>query len=149
MTRRAIAARAVTTSDAEIDAALVRAREYDERRPRCVGVEYRSPDDAIVVELATGVVIVVPRRLIQGLGDASPAQVADVTAEDHGAALHWNELDLDHSVAGLIDGVFGTRDWMRAIGKRGGRSRSNAKAAAVRANGVKGGRPRKTGQPLG
>lgn len=35
----------------------------------------------------------------------------------------------------------------RAARRKGGRSRSAAKVAAVRANGAKGGRPRKDGQP--
>ena len=41
---------------------------------------------------------------------------------------------------GLLAGVFGTRSWMA---RQAGQARSEAKAAAARANGAKGGRPRK------
>jgi hypothetical protein len=44
---------------------------------------------------------------------------------------------------GLLDGIFGTRAWMSRIGAQGGAVRSEAKARAVRANGAKGGRPKK------
>ncbi len=57
-----------------------------------------------------------------------------------GYGLHWESLDLDYSVPGLMNGVFGTAKWMAA---RAGRSTSPAKAGAARANGRKGGRPRK------
>lgn len=43
-----------------------------------------------------------------------------------------------------MNGVFGTRSFMEAQ-RRGGQSRSPAKAAASRANGAKGGRPKKAG----
>lgn len=64
--------------------------------------------------------------------------------DDHGSVLHWESLDLDHYVPGLIAGVFGNRRWMSEIGKRGGLKRSPAKVKAARANGRKGGRPAKS-----
>ena len=41
-------------------------------------------------------------------------------------------------------GVFGTRAWMMSeLARRAGQTKSKAKAAAARANGRKGGRPRR------
>jgi hypothetical protein len=59
-----------------------------------------------------------------------------------GAALHWENLDQDFSVAGLLAGIFGTKAWMAELGRQGGSITSEAKRAAARANGQKGGRPR-------
>jgi hypothetical protein len=64
----------------------------------------------------------------------------EVSAAGYG--LHWESLDLDYTVPGLMNGVFGTAKWMAA---KAGRATSPAKAAAARANGAKGGRPRKAG----
>ena len=58
--------------------------------------------------------------------------------------LHWPRLDADVYVPGLMAGALGSRAWMaRELGAQGGRTSTPAKAAAARANGAKGGRPRK------
>jgi hypothetical protein len=93
--------------------------------------------------MATGVEIVIPRKLMQGLENATPAQIAKVKVEDFGSALHWGAIDVDHYVPALIDGVFGNRRWMSEIGKLGGSKRSAAKTSAARTNGRKGGRPKR------
>jgi hypothetical protein len=53
--------------------------------------------------------------------------------------LHWDDLDVQMSVPGLVAGVFGTRKWMAELGRQGG-SMSKAKPPGVRENGRK--RPR-------
>jgi hypothetical protein len=61
-----------------------------------------------------------------------------------GRGLHWEPLDVDLSVPGLLAGLFGTRAYMdRQRAARAGAATSAAKAAAARRNGAKGGRPRK------
>jgi hypothetical protein len=52
-------------------------------------------------------------------------------------------LDVDVYVPGLVERTFGSRLFAAATGRGGGRTRSKAKAAAAKANGAKGGRPRK------
>jgi len=135
-------ARVVTTDD-EIDAAIAQAKIYEQYRPKAVAAAYRPKDDTLAIRLATGVEFAIPRSLLQGLAEADPRDVAKVEIDDHGSSLHWESLDVDHYVPGLIDGVFGTRKWMSEAGKIGGRSKTPAKASAARKNGRKGGRPRK------
>ncbi len=61
-----------------------------------------------------------------------------------GLGLHWERLDVDLSVPGLLAGLFGTKAYMdRQRAARAGAATSAAKAAAARRNGAKGGRPRK------
>lgn len=138
------AARADVT-DAQIDLAIARGNVYEENpfRPRAIAALYRAKDDVIAIKLATGVELAIPRKLLQGLANADPRDVAQIEIEDAGVSLHWEALDVDHYVPGLIDGVFGTRKWMSEAGKIGGLSRSEAKVRAARTNGRKGGRPRK------
>ncbi len=133
----------VLTTDAEIDAAIALAKLREPYRPKTVDAEYRAKDDAIAIKLASGVELVIPRKLLQGLENASPEQLAKVEIWGPGSSLHWKALDVDHYVPSLIEGVFGNRRWMSELGKRGGAVRSEAKARAARANGRKGGRPRK------
>jgi hypothetical protein len=77
--------------------------------------------------------------------------VCQMAARNSGAfrsrAASANEIrrsvDVDVYVPGLIERTFGPRLLAAAAGRRGGRRKSKAKAAAARANGAKGGRPRK------
>ena len=133
----------ILTTDEEIDAAIARANEWEPYRPQAVAAEYRPKTDEIAVRLLTGVQIIVPRRLLQGLETATPAQAAKVEIVGPGSGLHWEELDVDHYVPALLGGVLGSRRWMSAIGKAGGAARSKAKRLAARRNGRKGGRPSK------
>lgn len=50
---------------------------------------------------------------------------------------------MDFYLPSIVEGVFGNRRWMSEIGRLGGSARTNAKRAASRKNGKKGGRPRK------
>jgi hypothetical protein len=135
-------ARVVTTDD-EIDAAIALANSREPYRPKAVAAVYRRKDDAIAIRLATGVELAIPRKLLQGLEHATPAQLAGVEIVGAQDGLHWESLDVDHYVPSLIEGVFGNRRWMSEIGKIGGSARTAAKRSASRKNGRKGGRPRK------
>ncbi|HEX5726291.1 MAG TPA: DUF2442 domain-containing protein [Longimicrobiaceae bacterium] len=112
-------------------------------QPRAVSARYDPETGRIEVELRNGCLFAFPAHLAQGLGGATPEQLAKVEVLPTGYGLHWEELDADLSVPGLMQGVFGTAAWMRELGQAGGRVRSPAKAAAARENGRKGGRPRK------
>lgn len=80
--------------------------------------------------------------MVQFLRHASPEQLAEIEVSAAGFGLHWPQIDDDYTVKGLMNGAFGTAKWMAA---QAGRTSSTAKAAAARANGAKGGRPRKAG----
>lgn len=97
----------------------------------------------IVIELANGASFAFPPSLAQGLSDARPADLADIEITPMGTGLHWPRLDADLTVEGLLAGVFGSRAWMRQHAAKAGRATSPAKTLAARANGAKGGRPRK------
>jgi hypothetical protein len=57
--------------------------------------------------------------------------------------LHWDSLDADLSVPGLLLSSIGRAQKLAELAREAGRAKSNAKAAASRTNGAKGGRPRK------
>ncbi len=133
----------VTTTDTEIDAAIALANARDEQRAYIVSAQYRTKGDAIVLRLATGVEVAIPRHLLQGLESATAKELKVIEIEGPGTGLHWPALDVDHYAPALLAGIFGTRHWMAELGQKGGKAKSSVKAAASRANGQRGGRPRK------
>ena len=128
-------------SDAELAAANAR-MEARREAGHAVSAHYDRRRARVVVRLSTGVEVAFPAALAQGLAGADAEALSTIEISPSGLGLHWPALDADLSVPDLLQGVFGTRSWMAAqLGARGGRSRSEAKTAAARANGRKGGRP--------
>lgn len=112
-----------------------------QNEPQAQTATYDATTNRLVIELKNGVIFQLPCPLIQGLGNASPDAIAQVRLGPRGASLHWENLDFDLSLAGLLAGIFGAQVWLAELGRTGGRVRSAAKTAAARANGKKGGRP--------
>lgn len=111
-----------------------------------VAAKYLPEQDALEIDLLNGCRLTVPGRLIEGFADALPDDLANIEISPVGYGLHWPALDLDLSVPGLVAGITGTRKWMdKQRAARAGAVTSEAKAAAARVNGAKGGRPRKGG----
>jgi hypothetical protein len=125
-----------------------RANERGARRradgPAAVAARYDAKRDRVVVTLASGGEIAFPPRRAQGLERAKPSDLAVIEISPSGLGLHFPKLDADLWLPALLEGVFGSRQWMAArLGARGGKVKSKAKTRAARANGKLGGRPRK------
>jgi hypothetical protein len=134
----------VRVTDEQLEAAEARGRVMLETEPRAAAVHYDAASGRIVVDLINGCSYAFPAALAQDLQGASPAELADVEIDGMGFNLHFPALDADLYVPALVSGLFGTRAWMaQELARIAGRTKSSAKAAASRANGVKGGRPRK------
>lgn len=127
--------------DKQFQTATRRGDERLSKEPRASAARYDAESERIIVELTNGCVFMFPARLVQGLADASPEELAEIEVAPYGFALHWKRLNADATVPGLMAGIFGTKAWMAEIGRRGGAVTSEAKRAAVRENGKKGGRP--------
>jgi hypothetical protein len=132
-------------SDAQIAAAEARGSDMLENEPRALAARYDAKSGRVVVDLSNGATYAFPATLGQGLEFASAEELAGVEILGAGFGLHWDSLDIDLSIQGLLAGRFGNRAWMSELARRAGSVKSPAKAAAARANGAKGGRPRKTG----
>jgi len=127
-------------TDAEISAALERGRIAQLTEPRATSVRYDRKSGRIIVDLTNGCTFAFPPRMAQGLETATDTELSAVETLGAGYGLHWEDLDVDLSVPGLLAGLFGTKSYMA---RRAGQVTSPAKAAAARANGARGGRPRK------
>lgn len=131
----------VEPSEAELTAAEERGRIAAQTEPRAARARYDRRRGRMVIALTNGCSFTFPPRLAQGLEDASDDDLAAFEILGNGYGLHWERLDVDLSIPGLLAGLFGTRSFMA---RHAGQTRSPAKAAAARANGAKGGRPRKS-----
>ncbi len=129
-------------SDADLQAAKARWAEERAGRPIPVAARFDRATERIVVDFVNGATFLVPARALEGLEDATIDELAEVELLGE-TGLHWESLDVDYTIQGLMAGIFGSRVFMDAQ-RRGGQSRSPAKVAASRANGAKGGRPRKS-----
>ena len=105
--------------DREIDRALARGRRRAVTEPQAERAHYERRTGRVVVDLTNGCSFVFPARSLQGLAQATDAELADVEILGAGHGLNWPALDADFT------------------------TKSKAKAAAARANGRKGGRPRR------
>jgi hypothetical protein len=111
--------------------------------PRAVAAHYDRRRARVVLSLDNGADLAFPPSLAEGLDKASAADLATIEISPTGLGLHWPNLDADLWLSGLLVGVFGSPRWMAGLmGRKGGRARADAKVAAARANGRRGGRPR-------
>ena len=112
------------------------------KEPRALHARYDEKSARIVIELSNGAQFAFPPGMAQGLAGAKKSALKEIVVSPAGWGLHWPQLDADLTVQGLLAGMFGSKMWMRELASKGGKSVSQKKASAARANGAKGGRPR-------
>ena len=125
------------------DEAVARGQVEQASAVRAESVHYDPRKKLIVLGLSNGSTFSFPPSLAQGLAGAPAADLVDVEITPLGVGLHWQKLNADLTVEGLLLGMFGSRSWMRAHAAKAGSVKSVAKTRAAQANGAKGGRPRK------
>ena len=128
---------------AQIPAA--RAREARARRAgmRAKSARYDAPSGRFFLELTNGCAFMFPAHMVAGLRRATAEQRAVVEVLPGGSGLAWDMIDVDVSIPGLLMSSFGRSQAATELARIAGSTTSDAKARSSRANGAKGGRPRK------
>lgn len=130
-------------SNREIERQVAAGRaDYERKRAAglyAIGAHYDLEAHRLVLELTNGYSMGVPVDTLPHLAGATAAQLAEVEVSPAGMSLRIPALDADYSVPGLVMAMSA-----REIGRLGGQATSTRKQRASRANGKKGGRPRKT-----
>jgi Protein of unknown function (DUF2442) len=128
----------------QFKAANRKGRELQGALPRAVSARYDRRIGRILIQLSTGLDVAFSPRDAQGLEKASAAQLDAIEISPSGFGIHFPKLDADLYLPALLEGFLGTRSWMASrLGADGGKSRSAVKILAARRNGRRGGRPRK------
>jgi hypothetical protein len=133
-----------TTADKEFLAATRRGKKMQANNPMAVAAHYNRKMNRIIIRLSTKVEVMFNPSDVQGLEKAKPSQLEEIEITPSGFGLYFPELDEGINVLTLLEGTMGSRKWMAVrLGSEGGKARTKPKAAAARANGSLGGRPRK------
>lgn len=99
-------ARAFPVTDVVMEAARRRHRDRLATEPKAVLVRFDSRRNTIVIEMRNGAALVIPRALLQGLGEATAAQLRQVEIGNDGLELYWPELDAAFTLMSLLAGVY-------------------------------------------
>ena len=137
--------------EAELEQARINTEIADRTEPRAKAAYYDAATRRLVIDLKSGVSVMVPVDLLQGVAGGAEKDIAAVEISGGGYGLHWEALDADITVPGIVSGIYGTKRWMaqlgaRALGTLGGSTKTARQAAAARASGLKGGRPKSAPQ---
>ena len=112
--------------------------------PAVVSVRYDRRVARVVILLASGLELAFSPKNAQGLENAHPTDLMDAEITPSGLGVYFPSLDADLYIPALLEGFLGSKRWMASqIGKIGGMTSTEAKAAAARQNGKLGGRPKK------
>src|SRR5215470_13240015 len=104
-------------------------RRAADTEPRAARVVYRARKHALRIELTNGASITLPVRLIPSLKGVRSEDIRAVEVLGRGGSLHWERLDVDLSVPGLVSSIFPGTAWLAELDRVGARKTSVAKAA--------------------
>ena len=134
-------------TDTEYAAALVAGQAAAEEEMRAQAVRYVPDRDAIEIVTAGNAGFLIPRGWIGALQDVPTDDLAKLEIWPDGSAIELEDRDIHISVHGLMTAILPAMLPPRAVAaifaSRGGKVTSDAKRSSARANGRKGGRPRK------
>jgi hypothetical protein len=92
------------TTEADLNAAKARWREERAFRPTPLSVRYDRDSKNIVIYFEHGAIFMVPSHKLEGLHHAADDDLAAVELLGE-TGLHWEKLDVDYTIAGLLSGL--------------------------------------------
>ncbi|MEX1258295.1 MAG: DUF2442 domain-containing protein [Gemmatimonadota bacterium] len=102
------------------------AREADRVEPRALAVSYDADSGLVLVRLRGGYVFGFPPHVVPGLENADRSDLSSARISPSGDGLHWDDLDVQASLTGLMVEALDLQRWGPRIM---GQARSEAKAS--------------------
>ncbi len=135
----------VILSDKEIEAARVRGREIADA-PSAIEEVRTTQNRTLFLRFRNGTRLEIPLAAIEELSTATQEQMRGIVISPLRDSISVPRLDVDIYVPGLVSDVLNSNA-ARNFARLGGSKKTLEKRAAARANGRKGGRPKKTAPP--
>ncbi len=107
---------AITEDDVRQAEARMEARR--QRTPAATAAHYDRGRGRVVIRLSTGLEVMFAPNDAQGLAGAKPDQLNPIEISPTGLGLHFPKLDADVYLPGLLEGLRGSKSWMKAVAKR-------------------------------
>lgn len=134
----------VPVTRAVLAKAVDRGARRKESGVRASGLRYLPGPQVMMISFRDGSAVALPVKNYPELRELGPSRLRRIELGMAGSALCLEEADLHVSIAGLVAASAPLRRMAISVAaSRGGARTSEAKAAAARANGKKGGRPPK------
>ncbi len=102
----------------QFDQAQAAAAQANQTEPRAIAAYYNPDENLIIIRLRSGAQFSFPPDIAQGLSGASPDDLAQIEITPMGDGLHWEALDADFTIVGLLAGRFGTQKWMQQLNQK-------------------------------
>lgn len=109
--------------------------------PRAISIQCFPRKRVFQMELVNRTTLSFSADLLRDLNGATTAQISDVTLMFDGTQVWWNSIDVQHTVEYIASKAVDVTT-ARQAAMIASRSKSPRKAAAARANGRLGGRPK-------
>jgi hypothetical protein len=135
---------AVSLTQEALEAAERQGLERRSAGPTIQSAWYDSDRRLLLSQMIDGIVVGVPIDRFSSLGSRDDASLRRLHVAPSGLLVLWEDPDADVSIEQILGHAFGGPCMLREMARAAGRVRSEAKARAARANGGKGGRPRKS-----
>ena len=121
-------------SEAEFERQFIEATQCGEEEmtnaPKAKAARFDRQTKRLIIDLQSGITVMIPARLIQIFQNADDEEIADIKILLDGLYLSWNRLDEDLSVSLLLQGRFGTTEWMTKLDfENGAESKPRKKVA--------------------
>jgi len=135
---------AATVTQADLQAAERRGRARRSAGPTIAAAWYDADRRLLQSQMRDGIVLGVPVDRFPSLAAFDEVALQRLCVAPSGLLVLWEDPDADVSIEEILGHALSSPGMLRELARAAGRVRSEPKARAARANGEKGGRPRKS-----